>query len=275
MKAGKTKNMIKCHKISSDPIRPPKAFVANQRSFTLIELLVVVAIIAVLVAILLPALGKARHQARMTICQSNVRQVLIGCLMYAQQENDFLPPNAGTSQGDMDPNFVWGQFVYGPPLLVKMKFVQDPKVLYSPEGAAFDPGAWKAGWNPLPHIVNFSMTFRECGPAGQYYNNYWQQVVKNDAFYGGYWPLSKVDKVGAVTADCFTFSWVWSFHNGNFHLAGWEIPANGEGWHVGFARGDVKFVKNDPSIYRTNNPQGAAWCFSNRHWMWTYWDTLP
>jgi prepilin-type N-terminal cleavage/methylation domain-containing protein/prepilin-type processing-associated H-X9-DG protein len=56
-------------------------------SFTLIELLVVVAIIAVLVAILLPALAKARNQAKSAVCMSNLRQISLGIGNYAQDYN--------------------------------------------------------------------------------------------------------------------------------------------------------------------------------------------
>ncbi len=59
--------------------------------FTLIELLVVVAIIAVLVALLLPALAKARGQAKLVICQSNLKQMGIGLQIYADDNHDQFP----------------------------------------------------------------------------------------------------------------------------------------------------------------------------------------
>ena len=64
--------------------------------FTLIELLVVVAIIAVLVAILLPSLQRARSMARQVTCLSNMRNFAMGAQMYSQDNNGkMLPMNAG------------------------------------------------------------------------------------------------------------------------------------------------------------------------------------
>ncbi|MBN2211183.1 MAG: prepilin-type N-terminal cleavage/methylation domain-containing protein [Sedimentisphaerales bacterium] len=59
--------------------------------FTLIELLVVVSIIALLVSILLPALGRAREQAKRAVCASHLRQHGIGFMMYAEDNENRLP----------------------------------------------------------------------------------------------------------------------------------------------------------------------------------------
>ena len=67
---------------------------ANERrppGFTLIELLVVIAIIAILAAMLLPALSKAKDSGKKTKCTSNLHQMGLGMLMYAEDNDGFLP----------------------------------------------------------------------------------------------------------------------------------------------------------------------------------------
>ncbi len=64
------------------------------RGFTLIELLVVVSIIALLIAILMPALGRARQSARKVACMSNVRQMGIACQEYLSEYDGHLPPSS-------------------------------------------------------------------------------------------------------------------------------------------------------------------------------------
>src|SRR5579883_1662217 len=64
----------------------------RRRGFTLIELLVVIAIIAILAAILFPVFAQARSKARQTACISNMKQISLAVLMYAQDYDEGGPP---------------------------------------------------------------------------------------------------------------------------------------------------------------------------------------
>jgi prepilin-type N-terminal cleavage/methylation domain-containing protein/prepilin-type processing-associated H-X9-DG protein len=64
---------------------------SKSTGFTLIELLVVISIISLLIAILLPALGNARKSARNVQCQSQIRFLVLASVMYAQDNNGYLP----------------------------------------------------------------------------------------------------------------------------------------------------------------------------------------
>ena len=87
------------------------------RGFSLIELLVVISIIALLIGILLPALGAARYQTRLTTCGQQMRQMGLAVYQYANDHNSYIPNG---------PELFAPPFYFGGTLATNQIWVQDP-----------------------------------------------------------------------------------------------------------------------------------------------------
>ncbi len=122
------------------------------RGFTLIELLVVIAIIAILAAILFPVFARAREKARQTSCLSNVKQIVLAALMYAEDYDENYPAYSidgtypysnGTWVG------VWYKLIE--PYLKNQQILACPSYSFRRAEGAADADTSGYGWNR--HII--------------------------------------------------------------------------------------------------------------------------
>jgi len=173
--------------------------------FTLIELLVVIAIIAVLAAILLPALAAAKQRAKRIQCVSNLRQWGLGFQMYAGNNNDNLP--AGWS----DPNGMW--MVALQPLIPGAQ-IGSP-ICFCPVATTTRdtiPSTWTTtqvtflAWGVMGNgAVTVQAPWGRAGMAGSYGFNGWMANPPPAAMVPGYW--QKLAEAGRfqnapLFADC-------------------------------------------------------------------------
>ncbi len=122
---------------------PQPAFARGRPAFTLIELLVVVAIVALLIGILLPAIGKARSTARSVVCLSNVRQVELAHQVYLLDSQDRFVDAAlphGALSGDIRKTWIVQLRNYADSGLV-LKSPLDRSVWWDTENNGADDGA--------------------------------------------------------------------------------------------------------------------------------------
>lgn len=207
----------------------------RRRGFTLIELLVVIAIIAILAAILFPVFAKAREKARQSSCLSNLKQIGVAAMAYAQDYDELFNP--GDFLVDGADNW-WPHVLY--PYIKNTQIYRCPSGHYSALGGIALGGATincSYGWN---NYLNYRAMAQVAAPA---------------------------DVVYVVDTNGGTHLWdpahIWPPGNNTAYPPGGD-RIGVDGWHNGgcnlcFADGHAKWLQRTKIVPSMFYPNTTGW----------------
>lgn len=216
-----------------------------KNGFTLIELLVVVAIIALLLSVLMPALSKARSAARRVICMSNQKQLALAAVAYAAANKDTTPmlrynwnnePDMPIERREVYGNFIRWKDVelwLGPGLLYKQNYIGDAKLIFCP----FEPASSSLSWQTQSRALIHNLP----------------DVVQGTYFLTLPRKMSRW-KVFAMTVDYCQYGNTTVFYNPQYPRDGYYHYALGKNGRVGemvvsYSDGSAKAIDDNDAIF--------------------------
>lgn len=223
----------------------------QKNGFTLIELLVVISIIALLVSILLPALQKAREQAKVVVCRSNFRQLMMAGHAYASSWKGYLPGGRDSySLGYMDLPDDWG--------VLYPEYIDSGTFFYCPSTKNL-PGRpdWKIYYGSYRCWPSRILT----EPYGGNRMSYWHR-----GFAGGRWdgelpPRNEDDPLSQVHPrhPCHWRMEKIKFPAGFALLTGvWNWDSHGDGFNAAYADGSARWLEDPDEKWENSSVWWAS-----------------
>jgi len=197
--------------------RPPP----RRGGFTLIELLVVIAIIAILAGLLLPALTRAKEKSYVVNCLNNQRQLLLGFVLYAGDNQDYILPT--TYQGEL---MYGGGYWPGPTPNITAGMSVEMAVRAVQTGLSRGPL-----WSHCPNFGAYhcpaDLRYKKRAPGAHWaYDSY----SKVDGMNGNMWDVPALSKLASVPQPARAFAFMEEADSRNYNLGTWVINVTTHGW---------------------------------------------
>ena len=220
-----------------------------RKAFTLIELLVVIAIIAILAAILFPVFARARENARRASCQSNLKQIALGVMQYAQDYDEKLPLWFANMDGSATNSYTTtttnaGQPGYDQGWAELLQPYLKSKQIFQCPSETTGPGASTSNVNYTDYMYNGDISSYNSGTGSGLSMaaiNYPSNTVLN------------ADATSQWSGSVFGNNYAW----GPPHTASY-YTRHLEGANVSFVDGHVKWFKPQNVSSRTSGTCGAG-----------------